>query len=107
MRAAIQAVIRQHDISVRRACRLAGLSETSRYCRPRAEPNNQAIRRRLRELAAERPAFGSPRMTVMIRREFGVINHKRVERLYGQEGLQMPRRPKRRRRGKKRCPARY
>jgi putative transposase len=46
-------------------------------------------------------------MTVMIRREFGVINHKRVERLYGQEGLQMPRRPKRRRRGKKRCPARY
>ena len=92
-------MIKQHGISARRACRLAGLSETSWYYRLKADPANRAIRDRLRELAAERPAFGSPRMTVMIRREFGAINHKRVERLYGQEGLQLPRRPKRRRRG--------
>jgi putative transposase len=92
-------VIKRHTISARRACRLAGLSEASWYYRPKANPTDQAIRDRMRALAAERPAFGSPRMTVMIRREFGAINHKRVERLYSQEGLQLPRRPKRRRRG--------
>lgn len=38
----------------------------------------------------------------MIRREFGSVNHKRVERLYTLQGLQLPRRPKRRRRGMQR-----
>ena len=98
-RAAIRAVIDQHGISARRACRIVGLSEASWYYQAKANPSNQAISTRLCELAGERPAFGSPRMTVMIRREFGVVNHKRVERLYNEEGLPLPRRPKRRRRG--------
>ena len=38
-------------------------------------------------------------MTVMIRREFGSVNHEGVERLYALQGLQLPRRPNRRRRG--------
>jgi putative transposase len=50
-------------------------------------------------LASERPAFGSPRLTILLQREFGHLNHKKVERLYAEEGLQLPRRPKRRRRG--------
>ena len=98
-RAAAKAVIDQHGLSVRRACRLAGLSEASWYYRAKPNPRNEAIASRLAELAGERPAFGAPRMTVMIRREFGVVNHKRVERLYTEQGLQLPRRPKRRRRG--------
>ncbi len=60
---------------------------------------NARLRRRLRELARQRPAFGSPRLTVLVRREIGTVNHKRVERLYAEEGLQLPRRLKRRRRG--------
>ncbi len=98
-RAAAKAVIDKHGLSVRRACRLAGLSEASWYYRSKPNPQNEAIASRLTELASKRPAFGAPRMTVMIRREFGVVNHKRVERLYAEQGLQLPRRPKRRRRG--------
>jgi len=56
------------------------------------------VRNRLRTLAQQRPAFGSPRPTVLLQRELGVINHKRVARLYAEEGLQLPRRTKRRRR---------
>ncbi|MFP5212287.1 MAG: IS3 family transposase, partial [Acidobacteriota bacterium] len=52
-------------------------------------------RERLRSLAVERPRYGSPRLTVLLRREFGSVNHKRVERLYREEGLQLPRRRKR------------
>jgi putative transposase len=87
------------EINIKRACNLATLSRASWYREPEESGTNRLIRKRLRQLAVERPAFGSPRMTVMVQREFGAVNHKRVERLYGEEGLQLPRRPKRRRRG--------
>lgn len=89
----------RHHLSARRACRLVGLAEASWYYRPAPNPAEAQLRARLRMLAQQRPAFGSPRLTVLLRRELGVINHKRVERLYAEEGLQLPRRAKRRRRG--------
>ena len=38
-------------------------------------------------------------MTDLIRRMYGPYNHKRIERLWGEEDLQVPRRRRRRRRG--------
>jgi putative transposase len=86
-------------MSARRACRLAGLAEARWYYRRPPDLNEARLRGRLRELARQRPAFGSPRLTVLLRREFGPVNHKRIERLYAEESLQLPRRAKRRRRG--------
>ena len=99
MRQAVKAVLNRHEISARRACGLVGLSEASWYYKPKPDPSRDQLRTRLRELAQQRPAFGSPRLTVLVRRELGTVNHKRVERLYSEEGLQLPRRPRRRRRG--------
>ena len=84
--------------SERLSCALAGLARsTCRYCcKPR---DDGAVRERLRELASSRPCFGTPRLTFFLRQEFGPINHKRVERLYAEEGLKLPRRSKKRRRG--------
>lgn len=56
-----------------------------------------ALRRRLRELAAQRRRFGSPRLHVLLKREGLVVNHKRTERIYREEGLALRR--KRRRKG--------
>ena len=86
-------------MSVRRACKAAGLSQAGWYYRPVESRLNSRLRVRMRELAKQRPAFGSPRLTVLLRREYGAVNHKRIERLYVDEGLQLPRRLKRRRRG--------
>jgi len=55
------------------------------------------LRHRLRELAAQRRRFGSPRLHVLLKREGLVINHKRTERIYKEEGLALRR--KRRRKG--------
>jgi putative transposase len=55
------------------------------------------LRRRLRELATQRRRFGSPRRHVLLKREGLVINHKRTERIYKEEGLALRR--KRRRKG--------
>ena len=42
---------------------------------------------RLRTLAAERPRFGYRRLGVMLEREGTTVNHKRLHRLYREEGL--------------------
>jgi putative transposase len=59
-------------------------------------PDDQKIRERLRELAMQRRRFGSPRLTVLLRREGYKVNHKRVERIYAEEGLQVKKRKKKR-----------
>ena len=50
------------------------------------------------------PRFGAPLLVVLLRGEFGAVNHKRVERLYREEGLQLPRKRKKRHRGVERVP---
>ena len=55
------------------------------------------LRNRLRELAGQRKRFGSPRLHIMLKRENLVVNHKRTERIYKEEGLALRR--KRRRKG--------
>jgi putative transposase len=52
---------------------------------------------RLRELAAARPRFGYRRLYLLLRREGWLINHKRVYRLYGEEGLSVRTRKRRKR----------
>ncbi len=83
-------------LSERKACWLVTIS-TSVY-RYKPKPDDDALlRQRLRELAAQRKRFGSPRLHIMLKREGLVINHKRTERIYHEEGLAL--RKKRRRKG--------
>ena len=57
--------------------------------------NDDHIRKRLRELAEQRKRFGSPRLHIMLKREGLVVNHKKTERLYREEGLALRRKRKR------------
>ena len=82
-------------LSERRACELVGIKRSSyRYALRRPEP--AGLRGRLRKLAGERQRFGYRRLTVLLRREGWPVNPKRVYRLYGQEGLQVRRRKRKR-----------
>lgn len=83
------------DRSERRACELVGMGRSSyRYRARRREA--EGLRERLRSLAAERRRFGYRRLTVLLRREGWAVNHKRVYRLYQEEGLAV--RPRKRQR---------
>ncbi len=82
-------------LSERRACRLVGMRRSSyRYAVRRQEP--AGLRERLRELAQERRRFGYRRLNVLLRREGWAVNHKRVYRLYREEGLGVRRRKRKR-----------
>ena len=73
-----------------RVCRLLGLDRSSYRYRPR--PNdNQELCARLRELAVQPPRYGYHRLGALPRREGRQVNHKKVERLYRQQGLALER----------------
>jgi len=63
------------------------LSRTSFSYEPVVKPDEELIRKRLRKLSETRRRFGCPRLHIMLRREGFMINHKRTERLYREEGL--------------------
>jgi putative transposase len=73
-------------ISERRACHLVGVARSSYRYRSQAA-DQTALRIRLRDLAATRVRYGYRRLHILLRREGWRINHKRVSRLYRQEGL--------------------
>lgn len=91
-------------MSERHACGLVGLDRMSaRYAR-RARDDG-ALRRRLHELAAERPRFGYRRLYELLRREGWLVNHKRVQRVYRAEGLTVRKRKRKRIAASARLPA--
>ncbi len=84
-----------YRVSQRRACTVLCAARTT--CRYVGVADEQApLRMRLRDLAATRVSYGYRRLYLLLRREGWRINHKRVYRLYREEGLCMRARKPRR-----------
>jgi putative transposase len=86
-----------YQLSERRSCLAVGVSRSLvRYRSVR--PCQDALRKRLRELASVRVRAGYQQLHGLLRREGWKVNRKRVYRLYTEEGLTLKRhRPKRHR----------
>ena len=104
MRRAAVENARAAGVSERCACRLVGqprATERYRSIRPRREE----LRERLRSLAAEWHRKGYRFFVTLFQREKQVINHKLVYRIYQEEGLNVGRNRRRRKRvAEARCP---
>ena len=86
-----------HAVSERTACDAGGVARSSVRYASVAAPQ-EPLRQRLRELAQTRVAYGYRRLHVLLCREGWPVNHKRIQRIYRDEGLtQQRKRPKRRR----------
>lgn len=84
-----------HGASERRACGLVGQPRSTQ--RRRAQPvEDDGLRDRVRELAAERPRFGYRRITALLRRQGIAVWHGRVHRITKELRLQVPRRKRKR-----------
>ena len=85
------------QLSQRRACAVLESARSSMRYRS-VRPHQEALRGRIREIATVRVRYGYRRVHVLLRREGWPVNHKRVYRLYSEEGLVLKRRrPKRHR----------
>ena len=85
-------------VSERRACQVLGQARSTQR-RERHIPDDEArLVAEMVELATHYGRYGYRRIPAMLRWEGWKVNHKRVERLWGREGLKVPsRQPKRRR----------
>ena len=75
-----------YQVSERRVSRLLPIARASLQYQSRRDPQ-EALRIRLREVAASRVRFGYRRLTVLLRRDGWHVNAKRIYRLYTEEGL--------------------
>ena len=80
----------QHGLSERRACRSMGVRRTSiRYQKQSEDELNRQLRTQLKTYAMKHRRYGTPRMTALAREQYPV-NHKRIERLWREERLTVP-----------------
>jgi putative transposase len=59
------------------------------YDKPTTKVLDAPLKKRMHEIAATRVRFGLWRIFVLIRREGWRVNHKRIYRLYKEEGLNL------------------
>ena len=83
-------------VSERRVCRALGQPRsTQRYQRQGQEDESQ-LTAAIVVLASRYGRYGYRRITALLRRDGWQVNHKRVERIWRQEGLKVPaKQPKR------------
>ena len=96
-RRAVRHVMTIHGSSKRRACELMAL-DRSTFQYHKKPDTDAALRERLKVVAGERRQFGYRRLSILLRREGFLVNHKKLFHLYREEGLAV-----RRRRGRKRA----
>lgn len=81
--------LRHGHLSIRRQCELIGLNRSTFYGVPAtASPVNLQLMRLIDAQYTKTPLYGWPRMTAHVRRLGWPVNHKRVQRLMQQMGLQ-------------------
>ncbi len=88
--------VKQLGASERRACRVLGQPRTTQRRARKVASDEGALRGDIVRLASRFGRYGYRRVTDMLRIEGWGVNHKRVERIWRQEGLKVPQRqPKR------------
>ena len=84
------------DVSERRACVVLGLNRTTQRYIPHKQNNEIELRKDIVKLAEKYGRYGYRRITVLLKAEGWIINHKRVERIWREEGLRVPQKQKKR-----------
>lgn len=102
-RDAVRHLMEDYPVSVRRSCGLLGIRRSSFYYEGEA-PNDGPLRVAIRAVAQERRRWGTPRIVARLHRLGWPDNHKRIERIYREEGLQVRRRRRKRISGGEREP---
>jgi putative transposase len=93
-RALVRYTRKKYKISARRACGLLGLWESSLYYKHNGR-NDTELRAALHKHATNNPGWGYRGLMDWLLRDGMTDNHKRVYRVYAEEGLQLGRRKRR------------
>jgi putative transposase len=91
-------VRRALKVSERRACQVLGQPRSTQRYAPREDEEERRLVARMLELVREHPRYGYRFITALLKQEGWKVNRKRVYRLWRQEGLQVPKKQRKKRR---------
>lgn len=83
--------MKTQGLTERHALRVVAMSASSLRYQP-APDRNVALRQRIRTLAHRHRRYGAGMIYLKLRQQGEIVNHKRVDRLYAEEKLQLKRR---------------
>jgi len=94
--AAVDYVTGEHKVSERLACRVLRVNRTVVRYEPKKLPDEDDMHDKINYLACKFGRYGYRRVTALLR-NYGIrINHKRVERIWREEGLKVPKKQQKR-----------
>jgi transposase InsO family protein len=95
-RQAVRQVVEALDVSERRVCKIIGQPRSTQRYGKQISMDQDLLRRRIIELASQYGRYGYRRITALLLIEGWLVNHKRVQRIWREEGLKVPQKqPKR------------
>jgi transposase InsO family protein len=97
-RAAVGHLQERLQTSERRACKVVAQPRSTQRYRGRKREKDAMLVAQLHRISRERPRAGYRMAAAILRREGWEVNRKRVQRLWRQEGLKVPRRQRKTRR---------
>lgn len=78
------------------ACRAIGQNRATQRYKIKKLPDEDSLTRCIIDLVAQYGRYGTPRITAMLKREGFKVNHKRVERIWREQGLKVAKKQKKR-----------
>jgi len=83
-------VVEEHKVTERRACRVLNTNRTAYRYEPIRLPDEDSVRANIIYMACNFGLVGYRMVSDMMRNDGIRINHKRVERIWREEGLKLP-----------------
>ncbi len=91
-------LLERYRVSVNRSCQVCPQSRTGWYQKLKPKVHDAPLKARMHEIASTRLRYGFWRIYVLTRRDGWHVNHKRIYRVYKEEGLNLrskrPHRPR-------------
>lgn len=82
--------IEYYGVSERRACRILGQCRATQRYSPRQEEDEERLRNDVIRLSSKYGRYGYKRITALLNQDGWRVNHKRVARIWREEGLKVP-----------------
>lgn len=93
-RRAVEYIEEVHDLSEHQACGVMRQARSTQRYKPKDNPFEERLIKRMKEISRENPSYGYPRTTAALKDEGWRVNKKRIQRLWRREGLRLCRRKK-------------
>jgi putative transposase len=90
----VEHLLTNMEVSERRACEVTGQPRMTQRYKTKQPDRNKTLTTEILRLAKKHKRYGYRMITAKLRQDGWIVNHKRVQRIWQKEGLQVPYRRK-------------